>query len=317
MRTARTPLDHSLSPTMKSKFSPQASLIRLWLIGAVMAVLASFLSLAPPASAQGLSVPSYAEMNQIHLGFYLHWYETPGATGYDIEISSQSGNTWGEWSDVSFSGTTPPAVVTGLTNGTKYRWRIRATNGTTQSAWTVPDGGTDNTANARSLAAGQPNSPILQSAVAGPGNVTVTWKAGPGRSGVTVTGYVVSYRWENAQGELSSSSISVSGGSTTNATVNGLTPGVEYEFWVQASAGNTQSITSNVLTATPQMGSTSTADPGRCNLPGFTPPTPPEITSSTPTKNRITLQWNSPTYGTTSSGTKDLVTNFEISVTSD
>ena len=310
----RPPPGKSVSPG-KSRFSPQASLVRLWLIGALVAVLGGLLSLAPPASAQGLNVPAYAEMNQIHLGFYLLWYESPGATGYDIQISSQSGNTWSQWSDVSFSGTTQPAIVTGLTNGTKYRWRIRATNGTMQSDWTTPDGGVDNTANARSLGAGQPNTPFLQSAVAGPENVTVTWKAGPERSGVTVTGFVVSYRWENAQGDLTTGSFGVDNASATNATVNMLTPGVEYELWVQALAGSTASITSNVVTATPQMASTPTDNPGRCNLPGFTPPSPPVITSSTPTQNRITLKWNSPTYGTTSSGGKDLVTNFELSVT--
>ena len=290
---------------------------RLWLVAAALAVLAVFLAHdAPPAQAQGLGAPDTNQMQLMHLGFYLWWDESPGATGYDIQISSQSGGTWGQWTDVSYSGTTQPAIVTGLTHATNYRWRIRATKGGTQSAWTTPTGDSRDTRTATLFSIDKANPPILHSAVAGPGQVTVTWEAGPEVRGITVAGYAVRYRWENEQGEWTSRSTDVVDADTTTLVVTGLTPGVEYQLWVHAYVGDVRGAGSRVLQAVPQMGST-TDNPGRCHFAfaGATPPGLPVITSFTPTHNSITLRWNSPTYGTQASGRKDMITNFILLVT--
>ncbi|WP_419850197.1 fibronectin type III domain-containing protein [Candidatus Poriferisocius sp.] len=291
--------------------------IRLWLVAAALAVLAVLLAHdAPPAQAQGLPAPDTNQMQLMHLGFYLWWDESPGATGYDIQISSQSGGTWGQWTDVSYSGTAQPAIVTGLTHATNYRWRIRATKGGTQSAWTTPIGDSRDTRTATLFSIDKANPPILHSAVAGPGQVTVTWEAGPEVRGITVAGYAVRYRWENEQGEWTSRSTDVVDADTTTLVVTGLTPGVEYQLWVHAYVGNVRGAGSRVLQAVPQMGST-TDNPGRCHFAfaGATPPGLPVITSFTPTHNSITLRWNSPTYGTQASGRKDMITNFILLVT--
>ena len=238
-----------------------------------------------------------------------------GATGYDIQISSESSGTWSAWSDVSYSGTTQPAIVTGLTDGTNYRWRIRATKGAAQSAWTTSDGHPSDTRTARSFSAGKANPPILRSVAAGPGQVTVTWEAGPVLSGATVTGYVVRYRWENEQNELVTRSTDVVDADTRTTVVTGLTPGVEYELWVHAYVGDSRGAGSRVLEAVPEMGSTPTVTLGRCNHADSTPPGLPAITSFTPTHNSVTVHWDSPTYGTRASGVKDWITNFILRLT--
>ena len=226
---------------------------RLGLLVAVLAVLGVFaVHGVPSAQAQTLGAPDTYQMQQAHLGFYLWWDESPGATGYDIQISSQSGGTWSQWSDVTHSGTAQPAIVAGLTDGTSYRWRIRATKAGEQSAWTVPIGDSRDTRTARSFNEEKPNPPILRSAVPGPGQVTVTWEAGPERSGVTVTGYLVRYRWENEQGEMTTRSIRVVDARTTTGVVTGLTPGVQYDLWVHPFVGDSRGAGSRVLQAVPQ-----------------------------------------------------------------
>ncbi|WP_419853629.1 fibronectin type III domain-containing protein [Candidatus Poriferisodalis sp.] len=268
---------------------------------------------APPVQAQTLGMPATAEMQRSCLGFYLWWVESPGATGYEIEISSKSGGTWGAWSSsgVSHSGITQPAIVTGLTHGTEYRWRIRATKGTIKSDWTLPKDQDYDIRTARRCAAGRPNPPLLHSAVAGPEQVTLTWEAGALVSGAAVVGFKVLYRWEDEHGSFITRSASLVGADATTAVVPGLTAGVTYDVWVRAFSSGGQEASSRALEAVPQMGTTSVTS-GRCNLPGYTPPGPSTITTFTPTHNSVTLYWNSPVYGTTSSGRKDHITDFLV-----
>ena len=285
---------------------------RLRLIAAGLAVLlaALFAFNSSPAQAQPLAKPVTHLMERLHLGFYLWWGESPGATGYEIEISEESGGSWSSWTDVPFSGTTQPALATGLTHGTKYRWRVRATDGSAYSAWTTHDGHTSDTRTARSFSAGKANPPILRAVAAGPEQVTATWEPGPVLSGATVTGYAVRYRWENEQNQLVTENTEIVAADTRTLTVTGLTPGVEYEMWVAAYVGTSRGAGSRILSAFPETGSTPTVTQGSCNHADSTPPGLSQITSFTPTHNSITLHWNSPVYGTQVSGRKDMITNF-------
>ncbi len=184
---------------------------------------------APAAEAQTHEKPEAAQLVRLHLGAYLFWHESSGADGYEIQTRSQSGGTWGSWSSISYTGTTQPATVTGLTAGTRYQWRIRATSGSEQSEWSVHDDVNDLAYNwtAESLGRNIANPAVLRSAgPADPGEVTVTWTHGPARSGVTITGWRVGYRLfsepvnqTRETGRLAASA--------TMATVTGLTGGEE------------------------------------------------------------------------------------------
>ena len=291
----------------------RAPLRRLRLAAAALVVLAVAVGHdAPPAQAQTLSAPEPYQMQRSCLGFYLWWEESPGATGYDIQIRSESGSTWGTWSDVTLSGTTQPAIVTGLTHGTNYQWQIRADKNGTKSAWSepVPDG--RDTRTAISCAQGKPNPPILHSAVPGPGKVTLTWEAGPEISGATVIGYVVKYRWQNEQEEWIKRSTNAVSADTTTAEVTGLTPGTAYHVWVKPITAHGEGAGSRTLDATPQSTSTPAVSAGRCNHQGATPPGLAPISSFTSTHDSITLNWDSPDYGTTASGTKGFITDFLV-----
>ncbi|WP_419854390.1 fibronectin type III domain-containing protein [Candidatus Poriferisodalis sp.] len=164
---------------------------------AAFVLLAAMWGVPAPAAAQ---VPAWTNPEQtvrIDRGFYLFWHESQGATGFDIEIRARSGGEWGEWSPVAHSGTDQPAIVTGLTAGTTYQWRIRGTRGTEQGRWSTYDDDTDKayTRVARAYGIGVPNPPILDSVTESDGTVTVNWRPGEPRDGVTVTGYEVAWRY--------------------------------------------------------------------------------------------------------------------------
>ena len=205
--------------------------------------------------AQALEKPEVAQVVRLHLGAYLFWHESTGADGYEIQTRSQSGGTWGNWSSISYTGTTQPATVTGLTAGTKYQWRIRATSGSEQSEWSVHDDVNDLAYNwtAQSFGRNIANPAVLQSAEpADPGQVTVTWTHGPARSGVTITGWTVGYRlFSEPVNQIRQTSLLAA--SATMGTVTGLTGGEQYEFWVRPYVGGYPGRTSNALEATPTM----------------------------------------------------------------
>ena len=213
---------------------------------------------APAVEAQTLEKPEAAQLVRLHLGAYLFWHESSGADGYEIQIRSQSGGTWGSWSSISYTGTTQPATVTGLAAGTRYQWRIRATSGSEQSEWSTHDDVNDLAYNwtVESLGRSIANPAVLQSAEPGdPGEVTVTWTHGPARSGVTITGWTVGYRlFSEPVDQIRQTSLLAA--SATMATVTGLTGGEQYEFWVRPYVGGYPGRTSNALEATPTTTST-------------------------------------------------------------
>ncbi len=203
--------------------------------------------------AQALEKPEAAQLVRLHLGAFLFWHESSGADGYEIQTRSQSGGTWGSWASISYTGTTQPATVTGLTAGTKYQWRIRATSGSEQSEWSVHDDVNDLAYNwtAQSFGRNIANPAVLQSAEpADPGEVTVTWTHGPARSGVTITGWTVGYRlFSEPVNQIRQTSLLAA--SATTGTVTGLTGGEQYEFWVRPYVGGVPGRTSNAREATP------------------------------------------------------------------
>jgi hypothetical protein len=127
-------------------------------------------------------------------------------------------------SSVAFNDTATTQMVTGLTNGTQYRFRVQAfnTNGTGLYS-TVTNSVTP-------TAPTPPGAPtIIRNATAGDSSATVNWIAPATDGGSPITGYVVT----PYIGYFALSPINFDATVTTR-TVTGFTNGTEYRFRVQA-----------------------------------------------------------------------------------
>jgi titin len=117
-----------------------------------------------------------------------------------------------------FDSTATSQVVTGLTNGLSYTFRIVATNAVGSGPY----------ATAGSVVVGTPSAIAKPTAVAGAASATVTWVA-PADNGSAITGYKVTpYKAGAAQ------AVQVFDASTTSRTITGLIPGSSYTFTVIA-----------------------------------------------------------------------------------
>ena len=135
---------------------------------------------------------------------------------------------------VSASATT--LIVTGLTNGTAYTFRVAAVNAIGTSALS--------TASAAVTPATLPGAPRNISASAGNASATVSWVAPTSNGGSAITGYTITpYLGATAQPPTT-----VSG---TSATINGLTNGAVYTFRVAAVNAIGAGTTANSGTVTP------------------------------------------------------------------
>ena len=143
---------------------------------------------------------------------------------------------WGNWTDIPMSGAaTTGYTVTGLTNGTRYWFEVRAVAGTVFGV--------------ASSIFGDPNpkpaQPTGLSAAPGDGQVVLTW-SDPSDSSIFSYGYEL--RTGNTWGGLT---LFTSDDTTTTYTVTGLTNGTEYGFRLYASNTIGISPASAVVTATP------------------------------------------------------------------
>ena len=123
------------------------------------------------------------------------------------------------WSTVSGGASARSKTVTGLSNGTKYTFRVRAVNGV----------GAGSPATVSATPAGGPGRPGSLSASAGSGRVTLRWSAASS-NGSAIT------RYEYQRGSSRYSTVS-GGASARSKTVTGLTNGTKYTFRVRAVNG--------------------------------------------------------------------------------
>ena len=159
-------------------------------------------------------------------------------TSYKVQQSTDAGTTWADSTTATVTGTT--AMVTGLSNGQAYSFRVFATN-------SVGDSLASNTATATpSATLTKPGAPTGLTATAGDGQVELSWTAGDD-GGSAITAYTVEQSIDAAN-TFTSSTVTING---TEATVTGLTNGQNYIFRV--SATNTQGTgpVSNNVPATP------------------------------------------------------------------
>jgi titin len=121
--------------------------------------------------------------------------------------------------------TTPATTrsITGLTNGTTYTFKVKATN--------AAGSGVDSTASAAVTPAAVPDAPTGITGTPGNAQVDLSWTA-PAANGSAITGYTVTpYIGATAQTPVAFAS------AATSQTITGLTNGTAYTFKVKATNG--------------------------------------------------------------------------------
>jgi hypothetical protein len=194
-------------------------------------------------------------------------------TGYEVSYGPVSGYS-AKWDMISWSDAlTASYTVNGLTDGTEYKFEVRAVNAIGSGA------SSDTTATPATPAtpATTPSAPGDLTASPGAKKVVLAWTT-PSDGGSPITGYEVSY------GPVSGYSakwdmISGSDALTASYTVNGLTDGTEYKFEVRA-VNAIGSGASSDTTATPF-------------TPVTAPSAPGDLTAS-PGAKKVVLAWTAP-----------------------
>ncbi len=183
---------------------------------------ATFTTLAAPGMPTGLvGTAGYTQVS-------LSW-DTPVSAGdyaitdYLIEYKKSTGSIWSRFSHTASTSTS--AIVTGLTNGTSYDFRVAAVN------YAGPGTVSETTSSTPSATATAPNAPTSLAGTASSGQVALTWTAPANNGNSALTDYLVEYK------AISSGTwLTFADGTSTSAaaTVTGLTNGTAYNFRVSA-----------------------------------------------------------------------------------
>ena len=191
--------------------------------------------LGEPANPAGFHAAAGVGSGRIRLT-----WSTPASTGgsavsdYVIQRSTD-GTTWTTVREgVS---TARSSIVTGLVNGTQYRFRIAAVNAIGQGPWS---------SQVRATPVWKPAAPSGLRATAGTGRVRLTWNA-PASNGSPVTDYVIQRsagrRWTTVPDGVSS---------RRSAVVTKLTNGTQYRFRIAAKNAVGQGVWSAPVRTTPR-----------------------------------------------------------------
>ena len=159
------------------------------------------------------------------------------------EYQQKTGNApYGSWTDISGADdTTTEHIVTGLTNGTSYRFKVRAKN---------PTGGEGPASNeVTAVPRTVPTAPQSLTATAGNGRVQLDWTAPASDGGLPINRY--QYRYKAGTGSFTTwANVPGSNINTTSYTVTGLTNGTLHTFEVRAATASTVGVAASD-TATP------------------------------------------------------------------
>jgi hypothetical protein len=164
------------------------------------------------------------------------------------------------------SATAVSADVLGLTVGTSYTFRVRATNGIGTGPSSAPS--------AAVLAVSRPAAPTIGLASVSLGQVLVTWTPPVNTGGLALTGYQV----DHLVGGVVQGSTNVPNGAATSINPLGLVSGTQYTFRVSARnavgtstpSGTSNAVTAAVAPGAPTIG-TATAGNGQATVT-WTPP---------------------------------------------
>jgi large repetitive protein len=212
--------------------------------GQVSAVT-SATALDTPAAPTKVTATGYPTVKTLAGAVKLAWFpptSNGGKTITDYAVqSSIDGVTWTTIDD----GVSPTIgfTVTGLTNGTKYSFRIAAVNAVGTGPWSELITATPL---APAGAPGGMTATVAPTGGVGSGQVKLSWTAPVDDGGAPIVDYTISYASAGQTWVVVDDGVSTA----TTATVSGLGNGLEYAFSVVAktSAGNGQM---PVVTATP------------------------------------------------------------------
>ena len=140
-------------------------------------------------------------------------------TGYRIEYRLASAVSWKPLS----VGVVNSRLVTGLTNGSSYVFRVAALTGFGTGLFSTPTGSLK--------PIGPAAAPSSLRATAGDGRVSLSWAAPTVTGGSPISGYVVQYRLANSATWITGGSVAAN---IRAATVSGLANGTSYIFRVAA-----------------------------------------------------------------------------------
>lgn len=137
------------------------------------------------------------------------------------------------------------AIVTGLTNGSTYSFKVAAVNSAGQGAFTAA---------VDAVPATVPGAPTSLNASKSGTSATLTWTAPASNGGASISDYKVEYKLTS---EATWSSFTDGVSATTGATVTGLDSASSYDF--QVTAKNAAGFSSSVSTVTLQATASSAA----------------------------------------------------------
>ena len=138
-------------------------------------------------------------------------------TGYDLDYKLSSSSNW---SNTTHSGTGRTFTITSITNGLSYQVRVAAIN----------NQGTGGYVTGTTTLADRPDAPTSLTFTPGDTQIALSWTAPADNGGSTITGYDVEYR-SGISGAFTGASHT---GTTTAATITGLTNGQSYQVQVRA-----------------------------------------------------------------------------------
>ena len=164
----------------------------------------------------------------------LTWTASTGATSYNVYVGTASGGE--SATPVATGVTTASHTVTGLTNGTKYYFTVKAVNSAGTSAASNEASATPEPTT--------PPAPTNLTATAGSAQTSLTWTASTGATSYNV------YDGTTSGGE--NATPVATGVTAATYTVIGLTNGIKYYFTVKAVNGGGTSTASNEASATPE-----------------------------------------------------------------
>ena len=172
-------------------------------------------------------------------GFTANWATSSGATGYYLDVSTSGGfsSFVTGYNNLSV-GNVLTKAVTGLTAGTTYYYRVRASN----SAGTS---GNSNTITVTTSAA-VPPAPVAAAATSITSTgFTANWAASSG-----ATGYYLDVSTSSSFGTFVTGFNNLSVGNVLTTTVSGLTASTTYYYRIRANNSAGTSGNSNIITVT-------------------------------------------------------------------
>jgi endonuclease/exonuclease/phosphatase family metal-dependent hydrolase len=189
-------------------------------------------------------------------------------TGYKVQYKPTGSSSW---QDKSHAGTGLSTNITGLVNGTSYDFRILAINAVGNGEWS------DAATASPYTKAAAPNFTTIE---VGNEQITLLWSAPTDNGGRTITGYKVQYKPSSSQSWQDWSHANTG----TQATITGLTNGVQYDFQAAAITVDAGEGYFASVSATPQAAQT----------PTYTAPSAPIVNTSTAEDGQVVLSWAAP-----------------------